>query len=1191
MNMETVKVNAFEPAGLEVTFKEFGDYAELHHADEVDSPDRREPNLWMYDRREAGNVVHFIRPKIGVLNAATLLGDFDAPEVDALLNSTAIYAVTDRAPKVTGDKWGQTVGTVADLVRLLSIHPEKRDKGGDALFFAESPLTGESSDKGTPFSFKLKSKIQRVFALAIDVDGGTTVETVIARLRAAGFFAVIYTTHSHTAKGKPGSDRFRVILPLSEPFELGDRDADPAAWEARYADWMGRYFAVCEIFAGDGDFDASASLPSQLMYAPSRPKGAEYKHYILAGLGLDLSAITPVDYRKYRKAGPTGIARDGEAHDGAPAILSDGFDLMAWHGDHGENFLLSDFLEMIGWDVGGSAGAGFDMHCPNAAAHTSGGNTAWGIDGTEADNGATIYCHHSHCNGLATWNFLHLIESQCELPAGYDHLSQVLCDPMFYGEVLDGEAVNRADYVEEVIVIDWIKTPAAVKRAFGELSEHSSRDAYAALYAGVGKGGGRPAVLTALDNLIKGSKLFKANEITALAARGKDLLEDDRAAYAAHQKAIATEAEEDARAKLRAEPREIIELSAATRETVEAAAKNAGWLPTGYHYDNGWFFKTNYDAPSKSKRTVRAFEVPYVAFGDNDEGDRTNEITIRYPHRSAQAGIVESRYRIGDAYRDSGTFVSRLADEGLEFDPQADIANILALLRSVNTDCEAILMEKAGWSRDKHTYILPTGEAVTDTGHRYVLNPAMRVSARKDGDLAQWSKYSTIALLGENGAQFMPGYLSGAVGCLADFLDHEMSPILYNEGKANRGKSTSLRAGASWFAYPDQTGLFLKGDATATAGETHAERGNGSAVIYDEEGTSRYDPAEKQRRALQDAEGSGRGRGKADGGMRATKTWKTCFARSTEQGFLASMIAEQAKDRSFDIKTGPVSRIFTVNYDAVTILDEVKHATVLAAYKQIAYGGVYGVAAEAYARKLLALGVAEVRGRFDEVMKEWAGVAQGAGRRVVAVAALFVVAGEVAQEAAIFSEEVPVRRYMHGLLLETLAAREGHLNTETQALEGLRRGIILAIQRGEIIEAGVDRLYENREIVGYWLEPTGLPKQVETPTLSDTGKKTPEQKAEEAAQKAEEDWYASLAARIYILPIDRLSKLGVKTDITALAKQLHAAKALVTAPNGARERFRHTKVPGEGVMPNIRVTGAFVHGDMNEDDAVALGEQ
>ncbi|MGV8953250.1 MAG: DUF927 domain-containing protein, partial [Cypionkella sp.] len=934
MNMENTKTDPFEMAGFEITEEAFKAYAELHHADEVDSPDRREPNLWMYDRREVGNVVHFIRPKM--LNAATLLGDFDAPEVDGLLNSTAIYAVTDRAPKVTGDKWGQTVGTFADLVRLLSIHPEKRDKGGDALFFAESPLTGKRSAEGVPFSFKLKSKIQRVFALALDVDGGTTVEAVIARLRAAGLFAVIYTTHSHTAKGKPGSDRFRVILPLSEPFELGDRDADPVAWEARYTDWLGLYFAVCEELVADGDFDASASLPSQLMYAPARPKGAEYKHYILAGLGLDLSAITPVDYRKYRKAGPSGIARDGEAYDGAPAILSDGFDLMAWHSDHGENFLLSDFLEMVGWDVGSAAGAGFDMHCPNSVNHTSGGNTAWGIDGTEADKGATIYCHHSHCNGLATWNFLRLIESQCALGDGYEHLSQVLCDPMFYPDVIDGEAVepvNRADYVEEVIKIDWIKTPAAVKRAFGELSVHSSRDAYAALYASVTKGGGKPAVLTALEDLIKGSKRFKANEITALAARGKELFQDDRAAYAAHQKAIATEAEEATRAKLRAEPREIIELSAATRETVEAAAKNAGWLPTGYHYSNGWFFKTNYEEPSKSKRTVRAFEVPYVAFGGNDEGERTNEITIRYPHRSAQAGIVESRYRIGDAYRDSGTFVSRLADEGLEFDPQADIAHILALLRSVNTDCEAILMEKAGWSRDKHTYILPTGEAVTDTGHRYVLNPAMRVSARKDGDLEQWSKYSTIALLGENGAQFMPGYLSGAVGCLADFLDHEMSPILINEGTANRGKSTSLRAGASWFAYPDHTGLFLKGDATATAVESYAVRGNGSLVAQDEEGSSRHDAAEKQRLVLQWAEGSGRGRGKADGGVRATKTWKTCFTTSTEQGFLASMTAAQVKDRTFDIKTGPVSRIFTVSYDDVTILDPVAHADVLAAYK------------------------------------------------------------------------------------------------------------------------------------------------------------------------------------------------------------------------------------------------------------------
>lgn len=537
MNMETVKVNAFEPAGLEVTFKEFGDYAELHHADEKDWPDRREPKLWMYDRRETGNVVHFIRPKITTHNAATVIGDLTSPEADALLTNTAIFGLTDRAPRVSGDKWGRVAGTYADMVNALSHHPERADKGGDAIFFAESPLTGKRNANGVVQTYKLKKKIQRVFALAIDVDGGTTVEAVITRLRAAGFFAVIYTTHSHTSKGKPGSDRFRVILPLSEPFELGDRDTDPAAWEACYADWLGRYFAVCEVFAGDGDFDASASLPSQLMYAPARPKGAEYKHYILAGLGLDLSAITPVDYRKYRKAGPSGVAGDGEPHDGAPAILSDGFDLMAWHGDHGENFLLSDFLEMIGWDVGGSAGAGFDMLCPNSVNHTSGGNTAWGIDGTEADNGATIYCHHGHCKGLASWNFLRLIESQCELPAGYDHLSQVLCDPMFYGEVLDGEAVNRADYIEEVITIEWLKTPMAVKKAFGALSDRSSEDAFAAIYAGVAKSGNRRPAVEELAACMKALSRFKPNDLKRLEARGRAMLKLEEAADAAQYKA------------------------------------------------------------------------------------------------------------------------------------------------------------------------------------------------------------------------------------------------------------------------------------------------------------------------------------------------------------------------------------------------------------------------------------------------------------------------------------------------------------------------------------------------------------------------------------------------------------------------------------------------------------------------------
>ena len=164
---------------------------------------------------------------------------------------------------------------------------------------------------------------------------------------------------------------------------------------------------------------------------------------------------------------------------------------MTWHADHGEYFLLESFLEWIGWDVGGPAGEGFDILCPNAAAHTSGGDTAWAIEGLDAENGATIFCHHSHCANLRTWDFLRMLEETAALPDGFASLSELICDPSLYPDEVDGEPVEvcREDYVEEAVKVEWLKTPRAVKLAFAALSDRSPETAFAALYAVVANAG------------------------------------------------------------------------------------------------------------------------------------------------------------------------------------------------------------------------------------------------------------------------------------------------------------------------------------------------------------------------------------------------------------------------------------------------------------------------------------------------------------------------------------------------------------------------------------------------------------------------------------------------------------------------------------------------------------------------------
>lgn len=518
--------NPFEAAGVGV----YQFARMLRDTTPKDRPNHPEPPLWMYDHHRDGNVIRLTRPALSTIGQANVIGDLEASQCEALLNASAVVGVTDRAPRVMGDKWVRFDGTWAEVVNMMTSHPERADKGGKAMFFAEAELTGESvttNRRKFQYMSKLKKKLRTVYAVAIDVDGGCTLEPVVARLRELGVFAVIYTTHSHSTKGGAGSDRFRVIIPLAHPFELGEYGPE---WEARYAEWQSRYIGLCEYLI-PGEIDAQGRLPSQLMYMPARPEGAEFKHYILAGRGLALDDMPAGDVSKYTRRAPSGAKGGMGGVQGEPAFLSDGFDLLAWASDHGEYFDLPAFLEMIGWDGRGHAGPGVDILCPNAGAHTSGEDMAWAAAGESADETAIIYCHHDHCSGLYTCDFLRLIEEQTDMPDG-ESFSTLLCDPMFYPSEVDGETVmvDRADYVDEEIRIDWLKTPAAVGRAFKALPANAGADHLAAIYAGIIKAGERGDAVGKWGELAKGR--IDMNARKRVEKQGRTLLDAETAAYA-----------------------------------------------------------------------------------------------------------------------------------------------------------------------------------------------------------------------------------------------------------------------------------------------------------------------------------------------------------------------------------------------------------------------------------------------------------------------------------------------------------------------------------------------------------------------------------------------------------------------------------------------------------------------------------
>lgn len=1135
-------------------------------------------------------------------------------EVEILIGS--MYGMHNRKNTQDGE-WKSRKAPLIDLIKGFdgnantpefgfSRHPESKKKEGPCIVMGSS-IAGARKAKA----------MKTMHFVGLDIDSGARLEDVVRKIEALGLFALVHTSFNHGKSGlqlkrdevlrklqikgdptieqvrdylrqhdksryeeafiqavtikeakkqvkdgvvieldTPPLHKFRLFFPLATPVEIVEQGE---THEEALSDWEDAVTGLAHSVLGI-HFDTSCTDPSRLFFTARHPKGSDFQSIIVMGDPLkyeDIPRVRKASYTKNRDLNAFVQADDGDGRKSDPVLTPGGVDLR--HTPRAK-MELAEFLSanLPAEMVRGTSGRKQFVECVNAHRHGEGNDTdCYVTDGDDMEDRAVWHCSHASCQGDGTLERIR------------DAMAAELIDEhLFFLPVTEGGAILMDD--DELEALEAERTDEQAREAAAtvegaatlvqEFGPNSSTDEIKALFVALGGGTADPAVRRRVHKALRDQKVsLKAEDLDSIWAAIKKEEDDRASADVAQRRALAQEKVKAQREAAKDSPPPFVPCEDATEDTVNAAAKNAAWLPSTVHYKDGWFYQTNFEDRKDSTPICRAFEVPFVAFGENEQG-RTNEITIRYRHRSAQQGVVESAYKIGDTYKESGSFISRLADEGLEFHAQAKTEAIISLLRSVNTDNEAVLLNKAGWHGD--LYISPSGVVVSDDDIRYILHPLKRVSDEVRGTLADHHEAATTALTGKNAARFMPGYLSGAVGCLTDFIENPMSPILMNEGTANRGKSTSLKAGAAWFSKPDHTGLFLKADSTPTAIENFAERAQGSVLALDEDGASKMDADEKQRMVMQWAEGSGRNRGTREADVRRTKTWRTCFTTSSERGFLAVLTAADT-----DIRSGTVSRVFTVNYDSVELLDRTADAELLASYDVLA-GSCFGVAGPVFARKLMELGREEVRARVSAELDDWANEAKGAGERVVRVAALFTVAGKIAQEAGIFSEDVPVREYMDLLLEETLEARASHLDTEAQTLNNLRASIRRGVQMQVIVEAGDSGEYNRSEILGYWMAP-----KVDD-TFSEAGR---------GAGRGS-DAHNMLHERTYILPLDRLGKL-VKADPKVVADKLRAVGGLIDRKKGQTTSWKHAHIPGEGVGDCIRVGGMFVHGEPDEDES------
>lgn len=494
--------------------------------------------------------------KAGFWNAATVVGDLNSPESQAVLASQ-IEFLTGGGKYTPGKKWVASHGSVEMFIeQILSHHPVIEEKDGFAAIYAMGPYTTTAISSGvvTQYASKLKATIQRITAFVGDVDGTDTIERFKARVVELGLFCVIYTTHSHAAKKSASGDYFRFIIFLSQPFKL---PSDKEGRKAAYAEWESRYAGMCEHLGVD-DLDAASLRPNQMMYTPRRPyEGAQSETIIIAGRALTIAEMPLGDASKYKKSAPSGAHRVASSDVEVQGhTLSDGFNVHDWHSDVGGQIQIESALEALGWPVLGSAGGGFNIQCPNETSHSEAGGTGtWACEASDDESAFVIMCHHAHCSGIYTWNFITQIEQNIldgviGLPDDYDTLSEMLCDPCFYADEVFGEPVDihPTDYgVTEEIEVKFLSNAVQVKRAFNAVSKNPRAGDvhYASLYAGVEKAGSKQKAVEALDALMVGAGKHDSNKRKALKKAGTALLKVERAAYAAQQQEEAVAAMDD----------------------------------------------------------------------------------------------------------------------------------------------------------------------------------------------------------------------------------------------------------------------------------------------------------------------------------------------------------------------------------------------------------------------------------------------------------------------------------------------------------------------------------------------------------------------------------------------------------------------------------------------------------------------
>jgi putative DNA primase/helicase len=333
-----------------------------------------------------------------------------------------------------------------------------------------------------------------------------------------------------------------------------------------------------------------------------------------------------------------------------------------------------------------------------------------------------------------------------------------------------------------------------------------------------------------------------------------------------------------------------------------------------------------------------------------------------------------------------------LLSSGLRLTSKKSIRNkLIDYLQGIELDRRALCASRIGW-HDNH-FILPDG-AIPETDTLYLQSDNTNLEGFSTaGFLQEWQKH--VAVPCQNNSRLV---FSLCCAFAAPFfsLVHAESGGFNLKGASSIGKTTALSVAASVWGSPK---YIKQWKTTGNALEAIAEAHNNTLLCLDE--LSQVDGREAGEIAYMIANGSGKNRLKAKGGLRKSSEWNLLFL-STGEISIADKISEAGKKA----QAGMLARMSDIPADAgkghrlFDTIHNFKDGSALAHHLKDSTSKYYGTAIRAFLPHLLRIKdqlpqiLAEIKKDFFECY-----MPEGVDGQVQRVASRFILvaaAGELA---------------------------------------------------------------------------------------------------------------------------------------------------------------------------------------------------